>query len=234
MDRIDVGLEVKFADDAPDGMFSGYGAVFDNIDSFGDKIVKGAFRDTLREWKKLGVMPPMLLQHGGFMGPLDDEMPIGVWTSMEEDDLGLKVEGQLAIKTPRGSMVHELMRMKPKPALNGLSIGFRARKTVNGTKPDEPRRTLQAVELIELSIVTMPANPKARVKAVKAADRIATIREFEAFLRDAGGYSNAAAKAIAARGFKPSEPRDEDEQALADIAAILERNAALFNPNQGA
>lgn len=234
MDRIDVGLQVKFADDAPEGAFSGYGAVFGNVDSYGDLIAKGAFKDTLKDWRKLGVMPPMLLQHGGFFGSVEDDLPIGVWTSMEEDDVGLQVEGQIAVRTTRGAQVHELLRMKPKPALNGLSIGFRAKKIVNGTKPEEPRRTLMAIELVELSIVTMPANPKARIRNVKFGDRAPSIREFESFLRDEGGFSHAAAKAIAARGYRPSEPRDEDERTLAEIADILKRNAALFNPHTGA
>ena len=90
-----------------------------------------------------------------------------------------------------------------------------------GTKPDEPRRKLEQVELVEVSVVTFPANGKARVAGIKAADDIRTIRDFEAFLRDEGGFSNAAAKAIASHGFKGSEPRDEDG---ADIAAALRRN----------
>jgi hypothetical protein len=59
---------------------------------------------------------------------------------------------------------------------------------------------------------------------VKAAQRIRTIREFEDFLRDEGGFSHAAAKAIAAGGFKASDPRDEDGP---DIEAIKARFRAI-------
>lgn len=73
--------------------------------------------------------------------------------------------------------------------------------------------------------MTFPANGKARVGAVKAAD-IKTIREFEDFLRDSGGFSHSAAKAIASGGFKAADPRDEDG---ADLAELLRRNIATLS-----
>lgn len=55
--------ELKFDDGGSAlGTFSGYGAVFGNEDSYGDVIAKGAFKSSLREWKKnRGKFPPMLL-----------------------------------------------------------------------------------------------------------------------------------------------------------------------------
>lgn len=223
MDRI----EIKLASDEIDqktGEFSGYGAVFGNVDSYGDVIEKGAFKSTLLEWEGAGKYPPMLLQHGGgWMGGADDMLPIGQWTAMEENAKGLKVSGKLfALSTERGQYIYEGLKSG---VLDGLSIGYRARKFVNGTKPGEPRRKLTEIDLMEVSIVTFPANGKARVGAVKAAD-IKTIREFEDFLRDAGGFSHAAAKAIASGGFKAADPRDEDG---ADLAALLRRNIATLS-----
>jgi HK97 family phage prohead protease len=199
-------FEFKFSDDGAKGAFSGYGAIFSNVDSYGDVLEKGAFGASLKEWEGKGKYPPMLLQHGGFFSA-DDMLPIGKWTSMEENAKGLKVEGELfALQTERGQYIYEGLKSG---VLDGLSIGYRAKEFVIGTKPGEPRRSLKAVELIELSVVTFPANDKARISAVKS--EIRTIRDFEAFLRDAGGYSNAAAKAIAAGGFKAQpDPRDED------------------------
>lgn len=209
MDRLAFPFEVKLAadDDAEAMSFSGYGAVFGNTDSHGDVIAKGAFKRTLREAKKTGAYPIMLLQHGNWLGG-DDNMPVGVWDSMEEDDHGLRVEGRLA-DTTRGLDAYKLLKMSPRPALTGLSIGFLAKEFVLGTKPDEPRRTLKDVHLMEVSLVNWPSNPLARVTGVKAGD-IGTPRDFERFLRDAG-FSHAAAKAITARGFKANpDPRDED------------------------
>lgn len=219
-------FEVKFADtevDSKTGEFSGYGAVFGNVDSYGDVIEKGAFKDTLREWEEKGKYPPMLLQHGGAMINADDLVPIGKWTHMEENSRGLKVTGKLfGLDTDRGKMIYESMK---EGVLDGLSIGYRVKKSVNGTKPTDPVRRLTALDLFELSVVTFPANGKARIAAVKSADQIATIRDFEKFLRDAG-FSNAAAKAIASGGFKASEPRDED--GLKDVAAALRRNLSIL------
>lgn len=222
MDR----YEVKFTADQVDdktGEFSGYGAVFGNVDSYGDVIIPGAFKSTLRDWRGQKDLPPMLLQHGGW-GMVDtDAIPIGKWTKMEEDDTGLRVEGRLInLDTDLGKRVYGAMK---EGVLKGMSIGYRAKKFTLGTKPEEPRRKLEMVDLIEVSVVTFPANGKARVGAVKSADEIKTIREFEDFLRDVGGFSHAAAKRIAAGGFKGSEPRDEDD---ADIVAQLRRNIDIL------
>lgn len=216
MDRARIDLEVKFASDKS-GVFSGYGSVFNNVDQGGDMIVKGAFKDTLRAWEDKGKYPPMLLQHGGFLSGAEDLLPVGKWTSMEENSKGLKVDGELfALGTEKGQYIYEGLKSG---TLDGLSIGYRVKDFTQGTKPSEPRRTLKSLDLMELSIVTFPMNDKARVGAVKS---IKTIREFEDFLRDVGGYSHAAAKAIAAGGFKAAEPRDED---VADqVAAHLRRN----------
>jgi Escherichia/Staphylococcus phage prohead protease len=225
MDRCRLDLhEVKFASDKT-GVFSGYGGVTGNKDGGGDVIAKGAFRDTLREWQDKGKFPPMLLQHGGgFLGGAMDQLPVGKYTDMEENAKGLKVEGELfALNTERGQYIYEGMKAG---SLDGLSIGYRVKEFVLGTKPTEPRRTIKSLDLVEVSIVTFPMNDKARIGAVKSGD-IKTIREFEDFLRDVGGYSHAAAKAIAAGGFKAADPRDEDD---AGIAAIIRRNIAKLNP----
>jgi len=200
MDRIRVDMkEVKFASDKS-GVFSGYGGVTGNKDFGGDVIAKGAFRDTLREWQDKGKFPPMLLQHGGgFLGGAMDALPVGKYTDMEENAKGLKVEGELfALNTERGQYIYEGMKAG---SLDGLSIGCRVKEFVLGTKPTEPRRTIKSLDLVEVSIVTFPMNDKARIGAVKSAD-IKTIREFEDFLRDVGGYSVAQSKRIASSGFK--------------------------------
>ena len=70
--------ELKLApSDTGEMSFSGYGAVFGNIDSYGDVIQPGAFADTLAASKQSNQWPAMLLQHGGFLGAADDMTPIG-------------------------------------------------------------------------------------------------------------------------------------------------------------
>lgn len=217
-------FEVKFAVDAQPGVFSGYGAMFGNLDAYRDVIQPGAFKKSLADWKKQKRLPPMLVQHGGWGVSDSDGLPIGVWTSMAEDDKGLLVEGRLInLDTDRGKQIHGAMKEK---ALDGLSIGFNVKEYTAGTKPEEPRRLLKAIDLVELSVVTMPANGLARISDVKSDRPFKTIREFEQFLRDEGGCSHAQAKAIAAQGFKATDPRDEDE--ATDLADLLRRNIATL------
>lgn len=218
-------IEVKFAeaDVKANGEFAGYGAVFGNVDSYGDVIQEGAFSATLADWKAGGKLPPMLLQHGGMGVANTDQLPIGKWTKMTEDSRGLYAEGKLInLDTELGRTVYGALK---EGVLDGLSIGFRAKEFALRSKPEDPRRTLKAVDLVELSVVTFPANGKARISQVKSANEIDTIRDFERFLRDVGGFSNGQAKAIAASGFKASDPRDEAD---ADLVALLRRNIALM------
>lgn len=228
MDRLNRTIEFKFAaDDQKTGTFSGYGAIFGNVDSYGDVIEKGAFKDTLRAWEDKGKYPPMLLQHGGgfFGGGADDMLPVGQWTSMEENSRGLKVEGRLfALDTERGKYIYEGLKSG---VLDGLSIGFRTIKERLGTKPSEPRRFLEAVDLMELSIVTFPANDKARVGNVKALADFDP-RELEDALRDAGFSQRDRKRAVAV--FRDLLRRDAGEtptETLCDEAAAAELVASI-------
>jgi HK97 family phage prohead protease len=136
-----------------DGEFEGYGAVFGNVDQHDDIIEKGAFRRTLSE-KPLSAIK-MLFQH-------DSHQPIGIWTDMKEDERGLYVKGKLLIKVQRAAEVLELMRNK---VIDGLSIGY---KTIKSMRDESTGiRKLLDVDLWEVSAVTFPANPQARVDAVK-------------------------------------------------------------------
>jgi len=229
LDRIECGLiELKFsaAEDPEQMQFEGHGAVFGNIDSYGDMIEKGAFRNTIREAKKTDDWPAMLLQHGAWQMTAEDLTPIGVWTEMEEDDNGLFLKGILA-PTARGRDIYTLLKMKPRPAIKGLSIGYRAVKWKMSDKAGEPRRTLTEVALVEISPVTFPANAKAKVTSAKAAHGI---RLAEQALRDAG-FSAAEAKGIVARGYSQSPATDalRDAGGLGDIAALLQRNTSLLH-----
>jgi HK97 family phage prohead protease len=209
--------EVKFATGTADGTFSGYGAVFGNIDSHGDRIEKGAFDETLREWRSKGKYPKMLLQHGAmFFGAPDDDLPIGQWTLMEENSKGLKVEGRLfALNTDRGALIYEGLKSGE---LDGLSIGYRAKKYTMGTKPQDPTRTLHQVDLREVSIVTFPSNDKATIGSVKSALDMLNPRELERELKQFLSGADAV-KAVAilkkhlqreAGGHSPQSSRDED------------------------
>lgn len=174
--------------------FSGHAATFGEVDLVGDAIEPGAFTRSLK--RRGAERVKLLWQH-------DSRMPIGTFNDIREDETGLFVEGRL-LDTTLGLDVHKLLKAG---AIDEMSIGFRTLK--DRFDQDRNVRRLEEIELLEISLVTFAANPAARVHAVKAEDM--TIRDFEKFLREAGGFSRAAAKAIAGGGFKPgSEPRDED------------------------
>lgn len=230
MNRQECRLEIKSAQPAvpEEGMtFSGYGAVFGNIDSYGDVIEKGAFTKTIEEFKASGKWPAMLSQHGGWLSSAQDMTPVGVWTEMREDDHGLYVEGKLA-DTPRGRELYELMKMTPRPAIDGMSIGYFVTEYTDEKKDGELIRHIKGIDLVELSLVTFPANKEARIADVKSEEL--TIRDAEHALRDAG-FSRAEAKRILAEGFNSSlSLRDaEEKDDSSEIAELLRRNISAMS-----
>jgi len=151
-------VERKFAgvtleDVESDGAFSGYASVFGKVDMAKDAVVSGAFRRSLRLKGPESVR--MLFQH-------DPNQPIGRWTEIREDARGLFVRGRL---TPGVAKSQEVLRLMRAGALDGLSIGFR---TVRAKKDlgTGVRRILEA-DLWEISIVTFPMLPEARIERIK-------------------------------------------------------------------
>lgn len=183
------------------GTFSGYGSVFDVIDSYREVVAPGAFAKTLAKWGERDRLPPMLYQHRA-------AEPIGAFTEMREDSKGLYVEGTLLVDDiQRAREVHALLKAK---ALSGLSIGF---NVMPGGEEYDSRAgiyTLTEVDLWEVSIVTFPANDAANVESVKASAAIVerirastargempTVRDFEDAMREVFAFSKADATAIA-------------------------------------
>lgn len=234
MERLDIGLrEVKFAsgDDVLPMTFTGYGAFFGNIDSYGDVIAPGAFADNLAAIMKGDYpWPAMLSQHGGWQVTGEDMTPVGVWTDFAEDGQGLKVTGRLA-DTPRGRELHALMKMEPRPAIDGLSIGFIAKASEPRSKPEDPKRTIKKIDLIEVSLVTRPANGKARVTAVKSIEELGTLNDMQEFLRDRYGCSKSEAVALIARIKRIGQGNPADDgpgnPAVEELVALAKRHVSM-------
>ncbi len=211
-------LVIKSLDDT-EGTFEGYGAVYGNKDSYGDIIVKGAFDNYLSGHAAKDVK--LLWQH-------DSKMPIGVYNEVRSDDNGLFVKGRLLInEVEKAKEAYALLKAG---AISGLSIGYSVNQ--GGGEMKDGAFYLKDLSLWEISIVTFPANDKANVNQVK---QIETIRDFENFLRDVGGFSGSQAKRIAAQGFKAiGGQRDADEQkAEALLVSLKKLHQSLRNNHNG-
>jgi HK97 family phage prohead protease len=233
MDRLQHMLcrfnEIKLAPpDTSTMSFEGYGAVFGNVDAYGDVIEPGAFASYLSDAQnEKQAWPSMLLQHGGWGMTAEDMMPAGVWTDLAEDGKGLKSAGTLA-DIPKSRDAYTLMKMKPRPAIDGLSIGYYAREWAERSKPEDPRRTLKRIDLVEISLVTFPANGKARVSGVKAIGE--TEREIENWLQRDAGLSRREARIAISQGFKSLIGKQDAAGELEELAAIIRRNTQTLIP----
>ncbi|RRH72002.1 HK97 family phage prohead protease [Falsigemmobacter faecalis] len=161
-------LHVK--DVSEEGTFVGYGAVFGNLDRVGDIIDPGAFAKSLARHTREKTSPLMLWNH-------NPSEPIGVWEDLEEDGKGLRGKGRLVLETTKGREAHALLKAG---AVRGLSIGYR---TIKG-EPSGNAYKLKEVDLVEISLTAMPANPKALITGVKSEALAADLEEFARRLRD--------------------------------------------------
>lgn len=174
-----VELELK---ELKDNGFTGYGSVFNTKDQGGDIVVAGAFSKSLKKWQENGRQVPVLWQH-------KTDEPIGSWADLSEDDHGLLGEAQLwTDDAPYARIAHKGMKTK---TITGLSIGYRIKREEYDKKAGANR--LIELDLVEISVVTNPMHDDARISTVKAmieAGTLPTLREFEEFLRDAGGFQS--------------------------------------------
>lgn len=182
MDELDFELNAKAIDD--DGNIEGLAVGYGDVDHGGDQVMPGAITTSIASRKTL----PMLLYH-------DQRRPAGVWNSFKETSEGLLVKGRFSMSTRYGKEAHGLAK---DGALAGLSMGY---KTLRHRFEGKARQLLE-VALHEVSLVTIPMNERTRITSVKDildGGRLPSVREFEDFLRDTGGFSKSLATAIAAK-----------------------------------
>lgn len=129
---------------------SGYASVFGKIDKLNDIIKQGAFKNTIKNWQSI----KLLWQH-------DSLQPIGVITKLYEDDYGLKMEAEINNKVLKGLEASELIKQK---AIEGLSIGYLVKKSEFS---NAGQRIITEIDLLEISVVTFPANTKATIYRIK-------------------------------------------------------------------
>lgn len=196
-----------------DGSFSGYASTFGNVDRAGDIVVPGAFIKSLSQRPAQKVK--LLWQH-------DTAQPIGVWNSIYEDSKGLFVKGQIMKEIQKGAEAIALMKAG---VIDSMSIGY---VTEESEYSKDGTRLLKQLGLMEVSLVTFPANEQATVTSMKELNP----RELEKALRDEGFSWASATKAVAlfrnhlrdGGANVDIDPRDEDAATnTATLAAALRK-----------
>lgn len=201
-------VEVKF-DDAGAGTFEGYASVFNGTDSYGDTILPGAYKKTLK--RKAGDRP--IRMRWNHWGPV-----IGKWLDMAEDEKGLKVRGEL---TPGHSVAQDVYASLKHGAIDGMSIGYRP---VQIRELGDGKRELKEIELVEISVVEEPADLGARVGDIKSVvDSMTSLKDIEAWLREAQRFDRADAGALVHRikALTRGEREDEPKTSNATVLAVL-------------
>ncbi|MDP3264055.1 MAG: HK97 family phage prohead protease [Tabrizicola sp.] len=156
---------------------AGYASLFGVKDQGGDVVRKGAYAASLKRLAAGGGRVKMLWQH-------DPAQPIGVWDEVREDATGLWVKGRILTDVAKG---REAVALLAAGAIDGLSIGYR---TVKAERDAKGVRQLSELELWEVSLVTFPMLPEARVSAKAdtfSEDWRDVAAAFEAARRDLAG-----------------------------------------------
>lgn len=198
-------VKIKAAgDDLSPGQFTGYAAVFGNIDSYGDVILRGAFAETLTTDYADGVGVPCYWAHQ----MNNPHMNIGSTVEAREDGHGLFVKVQLDLDTETGAQVHRLIEQG---RVRQMSFAFDVEDGGWGERDGEPVYELRKLKLHEVSVVPVGANQETELLAVKAA-------------------LLAARAELAAKG--PENPETESSEAKGDTPAESEPDAPLGEQEQ--
>jgi HK97 family phage prohead protease len=203
MEELDIILEAKALDD--EGNIEGLAVGYGDADHGNDVVAPGSVK--LEGRKSI----PMLLHH-------DRKRPVGAWTEFLEKPEGLHVKGRFS-NTAAARDAREDVR---NGAITGLSMGFVTKRH----RLEGKSRHLLEVGLHEISLVTVPMHNRTRILSIKdilGGGELPSVRQFEEFLRDAGGFSKSVAAAIATkatphlRGEPEAKAIDELEQFLTGL-----------------
>mgnify|MGYP001571387952 CR=1 FL=1 len=202
---LDLPVELELKQLGETGTFSGYAAIFGNVDLGGDVIERGAFKEFVTTKDN---QVRVLYQH-------DSRNPIGK-AQVREDARGLYFDGTLVLEDALARKAYSYMKAG---ILDGMSIGYDV--LPNGSNEDAADvRHLTALKLWEISPVTFGMNPLAQIEQVKAALGIHTKRDLEDFLRDAG-FSLSRAKRIASVGWTEQEGHRDDDADAREVREMM-------------
>jgi len=178
-------FEIKeIKEDGDYGIIKGYASTFGDVDRGQDRVIKGAFTETLQKFRTKNKQIPMLFQHGS-------NLLIGGFEIFKEDDKGLYVEGKINLKVQKGVEIHSLAKQG---VLKDFSIGYYATDYDYSKEDDEEIRNLTKIDLVEVSMVINPMNENANITDVKK-NNYNSVAEISKKLKEKG-FSNKEANEI--------------------------------------
>ncbi|MCT8876654.1 HK97 family phage prohead protease [Shewanella xiamenensis] len=202
-------LDIKAIDEK--GIIVCYANTFNYVDKANDETIQGAFKKTIAEHNLKGTMPKMLFNH-------NRDEPIGKWLSMEEDEYGLKMTGQLILEVQRAREVYALLKGG---AINGFSIGYKVKQQVYD-RINKVTKLLE-IDLGEVSIVPFPCNDQSILTSIKSTLETGEIPQpsiIEKELVNHFGLTKSQALAFMAAGYKglnTEAPETESETEEHDV-----------------
>lgn len=229
--RASAPIHVKAAgpdDGLAEGQFVAYASHFGSIDSYGDIVDPGAFTRTLAEWGEKGGTVPVLWGHD-----MNDAFAtIGGVLAAEEDDNGLKVTCELDLDNPMGAQVYKLLKGR---RVNTMSFAY----TVRDAEKKDDGYHLKDLDLHEVSVVHIPANPSAEVLSVKST--AATLAEAvkagrtlsaknESAIRDAVASLSSVLSSLDGQDEKAAPAATEDQEEKASDTAEAKSGASDEEP----
>ena len=199
-------FSAKFFENEDKGKFEGYASTFGNVDRTNDLIERGAFRKTV---EALQGKIKVLENH-------DYNKRVGL-ARIEEDEHGLKVfDGKLNLEKQAVKDLYSDMKFG---LVDEFSVGF----FIKDYSYDDKIRVIKEIELMEVSLVTIPANAEAKLTYVKNLDTIKTLKDAEACLREVG-FSHSKAKHLISviKGLRDVKPEAEIDEEY-EILKLLEK-----------
>lgn len=201
-------------DDLEEGEFTAYASVFDVVDAYGEIVVKGAFEKTLEVWKAEGKTIPLLYGHN----LSDPDFFVGEIVDAEEDDNGLLVRGRFDMEMPKAKQVYKLVKGR---RLNELSFGFRVNESEVVTRDSERFIELREIDLIEVSLVPVGANPATEVVSIKAGRKVSadTRAKLEEAMQSLNSASTIITELLGATESEAGDANPEQTDASSDKSA---------------
>lgn len=204
---------------ADEGTFEAIVAVFNNIDSYGDVILKGAFADTLDEWAGSGYPIPVVWSHDK-----DDPFShIGHVTEAKETDTGLLVKGALDLENPKAAQVHRLLKGG---RVKEFSFAFSySPEDVNPAKREGVEvRELKRLKLYEVGPTLVGANPATQLLSVKSAGE--PTEDLEAKTDEEGGADEEGEE-------QEGDGQDDARAAYDQVSDLIDRLATAVSDAYG-